>query len=214
MMRAFLTPTPLLLAVALLAGCVLAPPAVAASSPRRWSVALAGPDRVAANRDYIYTVTLTNDGGTWPFAALAQGPFRLAFDLEERYGEGTVGIEDIIVHPAGPQASDGSFPCAVHGGCSFRRSGSQVEFMFTKQNVRVAPVVFDLLIHTASVFRPGDSFRVSAILQGGWNEPIEATEGSTSAIVLSTFPLTCVNGTEVSRREGDVPVDCLAWSYG
>ena len=147
----------------ILMACVLASHGDAAG-PRRWSVALGGPDRVMADREYRYTVALTNDGGEWPSSARAGRTFRLAFDLSERYGEGTVGIEDILIHPVGPQASDGSFPCDAHGGCWFRRSGSQVDFSFTRDNVSVGPVIFDIVVHTASVFRAGDSFRLSATL--------------------------------------------------
>lgn len=195
----------LMSAAVILMACVLASHGDAAG-PRQWSVALSGPDLVTADREYRYAVTLTNDGGDWPASARVGRTFRLAFDLSERYGEGTVGIEDIFIHPVGPQAPDGSFPCDAHGGCWFRRSGSQVDFSFTRDNVSVGPVTFDIVVHTASVFRAGDSFRLSASLQGGWQAstdeypPPFAPSSSADAAAVATFPLSC----------GDVPGDCGA----
>lgn len=185
---------------------------VNAADSRRWSVTLSGPDRVVADHDYIYTVALTNDGGPWPIPANPQDFFRLAFDLTERYNDGTVGISDILVHPTGPQAADGSLPCAAHGGCWFTRVGSQVEFVFAKENVTVPTVMFDIIIHTASVFRPGDTFTVSATLQGAWKAPLalsdaspslDTIEGDMGAMVIADYPLVCAgNGDSSHWRDG------------
>ncbi len=183
-----------------------------AAGPRRWSVALTGPDHVAADRDYIYTVTVTNDGGVWTTSANAQSFFRLSFDLAERYSDGRVGVSDIIVHPTGPQAANGALPCAIQGGCWFTRVGSQVDFIFTKENVKVPAVVFDIVIHTASVFRPGDAFAVSAMLQGGWKASqavfdtlasLYTIEGDTGATILAEYPLACAgDGNASQMRDG------------
>ncbi len=185
---------------------------VNAADLRRWSVTLSGPDRVVADHDYIYTVALTNDGGPWPIPANPQGFFRLAFDLTERYNDGTVGVSDILVHPTGPQAADGSLPCAAHGGCWFTRVGSQVDFVFAKENVTVPTVMFDIIIHTASVFRPGDTFAVSATLQGAWKAPLalsdtamspDTTEGDTGAMIIAEYPPGCASDGDSSQwRDG------------
>jgi hypothetical protein len=198
----------LLIAATTLAAFVLAPLGTSAVGSRQWSVSLGGPDRVAPGRDYIYTVALTNDDGVWPSSNHTQSPLRLTFDLRERYGEGPVGIEDILVHPAGPQAPDGSFPCDTRGGCSFHRAGSRIDFSFTRDNVKVAPVTFDIIIHTASVFRPGDASQISATLQGEWNETSGgdsspyAADGSIGGALLATFPDIC----------GESSGDCLTES--
>lgn len=190
---------------------------VNAADPRRWSIALSGPDRVVAGRDYTYTAALTNDGGPWPVPVNTQGFFRLAFDLTERYNDGTVGVSDILVYPTGPQAADGSLPCAAHGGCWFTRVGSQVDFAFTKENVTVPTVVFDIIIHTASVFRPGDTFAVSATLQGAWKAPPalsdaaaspDTTEGDTKAIIIAEYPLVCARDRDGSQGRGGFGDGC------
>ncbi len=185
---------------------------ISAAGPRRWSVTLTGPDRVGANRDYIYTVVVTNDGGVWPISANTQSFFRLSFDVAERYNEERVGISDIIVHPTGPQSTDGALPCAMQGGCWFTRVGSQIDFVFTKENVKVPAIAFDIVIHTASVFRPGDAFAVSAVLQGGWkaSQAVSDTlaspsmiEGNTRAAILAEYPLACAGDGNVSQwRDG------------
>ncbi len=190
---------------------------VNAADLRRWSIALSGPDRVVADHDYIYTVALTNDGGPWPVPANPQGFFRLAFDLTERYKDGTVGVSDILVHPTGPQAVDGSLPCAAHGGCWFTRVGPLVDFAFTKENVTVPPVVFDIIIHTASVFRPGDTFTVSATLQGAWKAPpvlsdaspsLDTIEGDMGAMIIADYPLVCAGNGGVSHWHGGFSEGC------
>lgn len=184
-----------------IAAALLMPFALAAHADaagvRRWSLTLSGPDHVAAGRDYLYTATLSNDGGDWPSSGGGEHTLRLAFDLNERYGDGTVGIEDILIHPGGPQAPDGSFPCDALGGCWFRRSGSRVNFSFTRDNASVGPMVFGVVIHTASIFRPGDSFRLSAALQddgngsGDGSPGLAAPDGDISAAITATFPLAC-----------------------
>ena len=184
-----------------------------AASPRRWYVAISGPTRVAADRDYRYTVVVTNDGGVWTTSANARSFFRLAFDLTERYGEGTVGVSDILVHPTGLPAADGALPCAVHRGCSFTRVGSQVDFLFTKEDVTIPPISFDVVVHTASVFRVGDAFAVSAALQSGWqtSQTISAAppnpytvEGTPAAAILAEYPATCDGGGDSCPRPIEV----------
>jgi len=182
-----------------------------AASPRRWYVAISGPTRVAADRDYSYTVVVTNDGGVWTTSAKARSFFRLAFDLTERYGEGTVGVSDILVHPTGPPAADGALPCAVHRGCSFTRVGSRVDFLFTKEDVTIPPMAFDVVVHTASVFRVGDAIAVSAGLQSGWMPPLSVfdgsptpytVEGTPGATILAEYPQTCDGGGDAPRPPG------------
>lgn len=191
---------------------------IGAAGPRQWTLDITGTDRVAAGHDYVYTVTLTNDDGAWPSSTRTKRLTRLAFDLTERYGEGTVGIEDILIHPKGQQAPDGTFPCAAQGGCWFSRTGAQVDFTFTKEDVRLAPQTFDVLVHTASVFRPGDSFRVSATLQGIWNQPTPAidvgpnsyvTAGTAGAAIVATSPLPCGESTDALQPSDEaLPKPC------
>lgn len=189
---------------AILVACALASHG-GADAPRQRSVALSGPNGVVAGGVYLYTIVVTNDGGAWPASGHA---LRLVFDLHERCGEGTVGIEDILVHPVGPQGSDGAFPCDAHGDCWFRRSGSRVDFSFTRDNAVVGPVSFDVIIHTASVFRAGNSFQLSATLQDDRQSAIDgypipvAPDGRAGAAIVATFPLAC----------GDISADCSASS--
>lgn len=202
--------------LAILVGLLL-PVGVDAASPRQWFITLTGPERVVANRDYTYTAVMTNDGGAWPASVNAQLTLRLAFDLTERYGEGTVGITDIIVHPTGPQSPDGAFPCATNGSCWFRRAGSQVAFTFTRNNAKVPAIVFDIIVHTASIFRPGNAFTVSAIVQHGSNEPLVQTDpalspmpiqGEMGAMIVATFPLLCGPFVEGPWGRSDVVDAC------
>jgi len=207
----------LIITIALMGLLPIMPHRINAAGPRQWFVALRGPDRVVADHDYTYTVSLTNDGGTWPASVNARSVFRLAFDLTERYGEGTVGVSDIFVHPTGLQAADGTLPCAVHGGCWFTRVGAQVDFVFTKENVKIPPVVFDIVLHTASVFRPGDAFAVSATLQGDWAMPRavsdafpspSVTDEPMSATIFAEYPLYCEAGGDAFHWPSDVEEGC------
>ena len=187
----------LLLCLAVCCALAFTSSGVGAAAPRHWFVSLTGPDRVSADQDYRYTVTLTNDSGAWPASANASGSLHLTVNLTERYPETTVGIEDILVHPIGPQNPDGLFPCAPDGACGFTRTGPQVDFVFPKSDATVPPIRFDILVHTASIFRPGDGFTLSAILQSESDAspdtaPNLSPDGEIlSATLVAVYPAGC-----------------------